>query len=354
MNDINEKNISDRRSVVLPCEPEHFRDFIAGLLGRPQTIERFVPGRFEIERGNVEDLYHLLDQRISSQNDATLIQFTARIIYDDDSSVLLNSFFDFAAYNEVRPLISRGIYVTWTFLVKFRNKQYPEKQQIEVGFSTSVDYGTSKIRELIPERIVSQKPGMIFRVNHTDRSWGTDMEALLTGYLQTLVRRDTPLRERVRRYSGWIGLGCGTSLLVSLIFFSLKIFDRLNELRLAVFRFETADAVTTLAQIAKQQELILRAILKNPNTEGSGYFVLFAFGSLIVSLIAGVIIGLSAADEKQSFVLLTAKSQEERRNSYKSDKQNWRIFIGSLMGALIVSVFGNYLFYLIVKHLLEI
>lgn len=119
---------------MLPCPPDQFRDFIAGLLGKPQTIERYVEGPFELTKPDAENLYHLLDQRISSQNDATLVQFTARIIYSDNSSVLLNSFSDFQSYNEVKPLISTGLHLSWTYLIQFKNKSFPEKQNIDISF----------------------------------------------------------------------------------------------------------------------------------------------------------------------------------------------------------------------------
>src|SRR6266478_5787375 len=93
-------------SVVLPCSPDQFQNFISGLLGRPQTISRHISGPFELTRADIENVFYLLEQRISSQNEGTLIQFTVRVIYDDGSSVLLNSLADFQAYNEVRPLIS--------------------------------------------------------------------------------------------------------------------------------------------------------------------------------------------------------------------------------------------------------
>ncbi len=59
-------------AVILPCEPSQFREFIADLLGQPQTVERALYGRFEVDRANIENLFHLIDQRISSQNDGHL------------------------------------------------------------------------------------------------------------------------------------------------------------------------------------------------------------------------------------------------------------------------------------------
>jgi hypothetical protein len=124
-------------TVVLPCPPDQFRDFIAGLLGRAQTIETTIAGPFEVTKHSVENLFHLLAQRLSSQNEATLVQFTARIVYDDNSSVLLNSLEDFLSYNEVKPLISVGLHLSWTYLIKFQNKPFPEKQIVQISFDTA-------------------------------------------------------------------------------------------------------------------------------------------------------------------------------------------------------------------------
>jgi hypothetical protein len=123
-------------AVMLPCEPDQFRDFIAGLLGKPQTIDQLIDGQYEIKKSDIENLYHLLDQRVSTQSAGTLVQFSVRILYDDNSSVLLNSLADFASYNEVKPLVSVGVSLSWTFLIHFYNKKFPEKQQIDISFLT--------------------------------------------------------------------------------------------------------------------------------------------------------------------------------------------------------------------------
>ncbi|WP_298871209.1 hypothetical protein [uncultured Bradyrhizobium sp.] len=179
----------DRTAVLLPCEPDQFRDFIAGLLGKPQVIERMIRGPFNLGRNEIENLYYLIEQRISSQNDATLIQFTARIVFDDESSVLLNSFADFTTYKEVRPLISVSVHLSWTYLIKFRNKPIPEKQQIDVSCNADYSRGQVSFDFFDPARIVfspirqTRHRGNIYlRISHTDRTWGTDIEALLTGH----------------------------------------------------------------------------------------------------------------------------------------------------------------------------
>jgi enamine deaminase RidA (YjgF/YER057c/UK114 family) len=45
-----EKTGAEMHTVVLPCDPDHFREFMAGLLGQPQTISRDIFGSFELSR----------------------------------------------------------------------------------------------------------------------------------------------------------------------------------------------------------------------------------------------------------------------------------------------------------------
>src|SRR5258708_6738933 len=90
-------------SVVLPCAPEDFTEFVSGLLGKAQTIEKVFAGAFEINADDIVNTFHLVNQRVHQQNEASLVQFTVRIVYDDDSSVLLNSLEDFVHYSEIRP-----------------------------------------------------------------------------------------------------------------------------------------------------------------------------------------------------------------------------------------------------------
>ena len=86
--------------------PEEFRRLhLRSLLGRAQTIQKGFHGTFLLTRDHIQNVFHLVDQRVHQQNDATLIQFTVTIRYGDDSSVMLNDLADFLHYNEVHPLV---------------------------------------------------------------------------------------------------------------------------------------------------------------------------------------------------------------------------------------------------------
>src|SRR5437899_897944 len=108
----------ERYAITLPCPPAEFGDFISSLLGRAQTIQKGFRGTFILTRDHIQNVFHLVDQRVHQQNEATLVQFTVKILYNDESSVLLNDLTDFLHYNEVHPLISIGVDLTWTYLIR--------------------------------------------------------------------------------------------------------------------------------------------------------------------------------------------------------------------------------------------
>jgi hypothetical protein len=65
----------DRYGILLPCTTETFADFVSGLLGTAQTIERRFYGTFALTAAEVENTFHLVRQRVEQQNEASLIEF---------------------------------------------------------------------------------------------------------------------------------------------------------------------------------------------------------------------------------------------------------------------------------------
>lgn len=116
MTDETSIRVKSQQEVILPVSEEDFAKFIAGLLGKPRTIEDFFEGPFDLSKEDIENCFHLVNQRVTQQNKATLIQFSVRVAYDDDTSVLLNNLDDFSSYREVRPLVSVSANLSWNYL----------------------------------------------------------------------------------------------------------------------------------------------------------------------------------------------------------------------------------------------
>lgn len=343
-------------SVVLPCEPEHFRDFVAGLLGKPQTISRRLFGRFELTKSDVENLYHLIEQRVSSQNEATLIQFSATVAYDDNSSVRLNSFPDFQVYKEVKPLVSTTVSLSWTYLIKFRTKKFPERQQIDLTFKSGADsdhdsfaLSSARMKEIAVSNLF--RIGLIdFRIHHTDRTWGTDIEGLLDGQLHTLLKEENGIREIVSDWSSTIGFFAGVfsfvAALLGVVTVTRNLIGRYLEQasKLASSDTQTFDAVV------KKLDFLIDIIASGFWTKyafyATGYFLI----AIIASIIIGFVIGAAADNKLPSFVLLTKGAEERKSAVLTRYNSNWLYFIAQLIGTLIVAIFGNYLFYIISQN----
>ena len=177
--------------VVLPYDKDEFKDFIKSLLGSPQTITKTITGAFEVNKDDIRNLYLLITQRVTQQNEGVLADFSAKIVFSNNSSVELNSIEDLITYNEINPIVSRTLHLKWDFVVRFQDKKVPEKQRIQVSF---VATGISS--ELIDEQFLSlgvptylrRTGGFVsFRIEHTARTWGADIEALLTNHIESII-----------------------------------------------------------------------------------------------------------------------------------------------------------------------
>ncbi len=109
--------------IVFPCAIEDFREFVSGLLGKPQQIEGIRTGSFSIDRTAIEQAYHLIEQRVLQQNGVHPLTFSVRIVYDDGTSVQLNSLRDFQTFHETKPVISTQVHLTLTYLIQFPTKK---------------------------------------------------------------------------------------------------------------------------------------------------------------------------------------------------------------------------------------
>jgi hypothetical protein len=338
-------------TVVLPCPPDQFRDFIAGLLGRAQTIETLIPGPFEVTKDNVENLYHLLEQRISSQNEATLIQFTARVVYDDNSSVLLNSLEQFMAYNEVKPLVSTGLHLSWTYLIKFQSKPFPEKQSVQVSFETSGRTssfsGIGAVQVLWPE----SKP-IIVRIEHTDRTWGADIEALLIGNLELLKIQVGIARKLVNAFSGWIGAFCGFLAMALTLTATYKISDEFASVQIEkVAALKKAVASGSGDLISSQLDFVTNLVASGIWTRFSLFSAVLLIILLIGSVALAIIIGEMAHVVVPSFLLLTNRSAAYKVKELSKLQNSWYKLVGSFLAAMFLGVASNGLFYIALKYL---
>ena len=343
-----QKNDNDNYAVMLPCNPNDFGEFISGLLGKPQTIEKAFRGTFEISKNNIINTYHLIEQRIQQQNDAQLIQFTVKIFYNDDTSVLLNSLFDFEHYNEIRPLESIGVTLSWTYLIKFKNKSVPEKQEINLTFNADTELALEDDDSILR---LFRPTGITCRINHTERTWGIDIEYLLTGHIKSLTKMPTKPEQFIYKNSGMIGLLAGLSFLISMMIGAWNTYS--------IYRDKYLENINTMANNIKdpmdfltfKMNNLLDFVVGGSESELSYIFSTVLLISFIISIILGTIISIKANNRPKSFVLLSQLAEDEKKKTEIKRKRNWMYFVLSILIGIITSIIGSILFKKFIENL---
>lgn len=335
--------------VMLPCAPDQFGEFVSGLLGKPQTIEKSMHGIFELERQDVVNTFHLLDQRIHQQNDASLIQFTVRILYDDDSSVLLNSISDFESYTEIRPIASIGVVLSWTYLIKFKNKRVPEKQEVSLSFRSGDDeIGVGSL--IVDDGIVVRKSrswygsGIFLRVSHTERTWGVDIESLLTGHVKSLFKHSSNAEKFIYKNSGEIGLSAGIIFFLSAIVGVVITSSRFIEVYLDKVHALSTETANSAVVMASKLDFLVEVISTGVWPRFIFSVIVFLLISLILSIALGVWVGTKADNRPMSYVLLSKAAVERRSKSITKLQRDWYMFAVSVAVSVVTGVVSNIIF----------
>ncbi|NML84242.1 hypothetical protein [Polaromonas sp.] len=181
--------------VMLPCEVKDFRSFVAGLLGKPQELRGEIVGSFKIGHREITNVYHLLEQRMSKQNDSSLIHFVITVYYDDGQTVVHNNIQDFELFHPTTPCHPSAVSISATYLIKFRGHEAPEKQEIELRFDTQGEFKD------VPHRFFARGSLVDYRIVHTERTWATDIAGLLKNHASTVVSKPTGAAKFVRTYA---------------------------------------------------------------------------------------------------------------------------------------------------------
>jgi hypothetical protein len=296
-------------AIALPCSPEDFGKFIGSLLGKPQTIANAETGAFEIRKDDIVNSYHLVVQRVRQQNDGHLIQFTVRLVFDDNSSVLLNSLEDFVAYTEVRPVVPTQAHLSWTFIVKFPDRSHPEKQEIDLSFLTEAP-GAIAIGEKSENTVVSMARifaggHIAYRIRHTARTWGADIESLLTGHAKHLLLPQSPLRQFAQAHSGKIAIAVALLFFASTVAACFFAADRIAS--------EQLKLVAGLLQSPNALDLKLNRLLQMTAEGFWGRYFFSVFVFVIFSFVASVLLAIwagFAADTRRPSYFPAQKSIE--------------------------------------------
>ncbi|MGY8954174.1 MAG: hypothetical protein ACKVJP_12490 [Flavobacteriales bacterium] len=295
------KNFS-KGYLTFPFDGDQFKDFIGGLLGKPQSISKRISGNFEIHLADLQSLFELVNQRIVQQNNGKLIQFTTKIYFTDRSSVQLGSYEELVTYNEVKPIISEAVKLTWDFLIQFSDKEHPEKQSIELLIISATERIVLESDD-IPSFLLPSKGQFRINIEHTARSWGIIGAFIVTG-------------------------------------------NFINSEMEKVNVFIDSEGHT----INEKMNFLTSYIASGVSPQHYFKVGIFLLISIVLSIVFGTWIDETASKNVQpSFVVLTRKAKEYRDEITKKTQKKWTWFFISIGTSIITGLITNYIFKLLVE-----
>lgn len=333
--------------ITLPVSQERLVDFISGLLGKTQTRGKRVRGPFVLTYDDILNTYSLIEQRIKKQNEANLTQFSVSINFDDNSHVRLNSLSEFKSFTEIKPLACTSVTLTWIYIVEFMQKSEPEKQQIDITFNSPlIKKGENlSVFEFSDDEIIFSPrwSGIVFSIDHTERTWGNDIFSLLEGHIQKFVDDKRKFRKLIGKYSAKIGVAVSALIFIgTLIAIYFNTVDFINQ-NIANYENKT-QGTASIQHISDKLNYVIKiyidGIWEIYTIKHLG-FVVFSF---VFSIFLGIWVTSKAKHRTQSFILLTDKSKSLYEDYKKLRDRDWVLFYFSVIVSLGVGILSNYIF----------
>lgn len=218
-------------------------------------------------------------------------------------------------YNESLPIVSSALHLTWQYLIKFRDKTTFEKQEISISFLTNMEEPIQIDGE---EEYYHDNVANI-RIQHTARTWGADIEGLLTKHLNTIIHKESKIKRFIRYNPENIqNLVAATLTLITLTF---SLYNNYKYRQMEIFNTATQFWVHHYG----------------------GLLFVFAITYLIIK---GTFVFLEEFQvfDKPSFLLLTTESQKQKIKTLTNYKQNLRRYFVAIIGSLLLGVISNYIY----------
>lgn len=343
-----DKNYEESGYIRLPYKGADFKEFITGLLGEPQSIDGKILGKFNITINKIDNLHQLLYQRIQSQNRGQLVKFTGKITYNDNSMVTLNSISDFITYNEIEALIPVNVDLSWIYLIQFPDKEYPEKQQISIVFDVGEGYSDlSPIKLILGSRLSVLKSGTVkYKIQHTSRSWGIDIENLLKSQIKSLIEEQNKIVNFILKYNYLVSVI--SSIGITCVFFSLgyKYIKYKNKLRIDAINLDLDRLSSDLNGKINYliEKLASNSFSKISDEVGVLFFVCFFVFTIVLGWIS---YNLDITEE--SFILITEEAKKMKKKKQKAIRNHWLGYIFTLITSILTGVIGNYVYAYLIK-----
>lgn len=323
--------------VRLPVKDENLKKFIVSLLGEPQSIEKEYREFFVIRRENISDLCNLIRQRIDEQNNGKEIRFSGEIVLTDDTLYKFNSFNEFISFNPVKNCTTNSIDIKVSYLIQFSQKNYPEKQDIEILVQRNKSRIYHNNRASAP---------IYVKINHTARSWGNDLLNLLDHKMLSLaygLEKPSILRrilEKIGEKIGYISFALG--LLFAITFVSKYFYS---------IKTKVLDDIGLMpGDISHKIDVISNFIVSGVFYRITICFFIYITLLIIFSAFLSNFIDKHKADIRtEPFILFSEKDGLEFEQYQKDKKKDDLSKIYQIIGGLLLNIAASFFYSIICK-----
>ena len=335
--------------VVLPFGQEKFKEFVKTLLGSPQAVTGTHQGGFEVTLEDVRNLHQLLLQRITQQNDGHLINFVAEVVYSDKSTVELNSIQELLTYNEVRPIISTALHISWDFLVRFHDKEVPEKQRIQLSIEDSkglresnsfADRSFDFFPFPVPSRRFHLEGRISYRIEHTARTWGADIQAMLNNHIQSILKTKSKLKRSLESQGHFLLFSYCMVFFFATLGTSVMLIERHNSASIDGVINQLNTAYNLNYKVDLLARLIITREWDNYKSMQTGAFLV----SFLLTFTFSTWLRLTIYQGEPGFLLLTREASKHKERTQQRMQRKWMSFWLGIFLSLVTGVSANFIY----------
>jgi hypothetical protein len=297
--------------VYLPCGREEMSSFLSSLFGNSQKISNVFYGRFEVTHEEVVGFHYLLEQRLGQNHNSYIASVMIKIVYDDNSAVTFNSIEDFRTYNEVSPLISVAVHLTWVIFMQFPGSSLPEKQSIDLSIVANKDNENPlfDVEDMFRLKTYLSDGCIYYSISHTMRSWGADIQSLLKNHISTVMEKESFFREYIRNKADMFSVLVAICLLALPVVVLIHYYYQYSGERKAMVDY-------FLKEAGQNIDVKINYLISIVSDGFWGRYMFFGIVSMLLALVlsvaAGAMMDYILEKRPPSFILLTSKSKSEK------------------------------------------
>ena len=268
-----------------------------------------------------------------------------------------NGVHNFQNYREIRPLICKGFIFTWSYLVKFNDKQASEKQEISIS-SVEEDV-SSNIR---PKKnksfllgfdfgLLNEIPKVSYSVRCTDKGWGIEIAELIRKYFLSFAKTNDSfwisLRIKVMEKFKLVELSCVS---LSYCFMIMFIFQALETSlkKCQILSDQSSQFVKDNILINEKIDFLIQLVNSCRNSEGlsrsSSIYFVSVFLFLAMAFLLPIFINKLIQLPNYRFLLFTEASKRKRDEYFRKIKNRTSFWMVSVLVSLIIGILVNYIF----------